>query len=155
MVHLAFSFLFFAGGASSSVSTDFRPRAGKALPCAPRLRLSPDPESTTAAVRNLRRDLDAAIHRPGMHDDRVRRGAFEMSRMQTVVNGVLAHRRKERRVLSLALDSQDHHHVRAVDRVFKMFFDAQAAFHQLAELVPGTSVPGPPTLTFAPSFVSR
>ena len=84
-----------------------------------------------AAVRNLGGDLNPAIHRSGMHDDGVLRRALEMSRLQTVVNGVLAHRRKERRVLSLALNSQDHDDVGVLDR-FVDFSDLDASLFDLA-----------------------
>src|SRR5688572_4876253 len=70
-----------------------------------------------------------------MHYDHVGRGAFEVPRMQAIVHGVFAHRGKERRVLSLALNSEDHHHVRSVNGIFKMFLDAQSALDEIAEFV--------------------
>src|SRR6476620_10139858 len=70
-----------------------------------------------------------------MHDDRVGRGALEMSRLQPVMNGILAHRWKERSILALALNSQDHHDVGAVDGVLEVFLDSQSAFNQFTEFV--------------------
>src|ERR1041385_9383266 len=70
-----------------------------------------------------------------MHHDRVGRSAFEMWRLQAVVNRVLAHRGKERRVLALALDTQNHHDVRTFNRVLEMFLDAQTSFDEFGEVV--------------------
>src|SRR5690348_11996976 len=70
-----------------------------------------------------------------MHDDRIGRGALEMSRLQAVVNCILAHRRKERSILALALNSQNHHDVGAFDRVLKIFLDSQSAFDKFSKLV--------------------
>src|SRR5947208_1074853 len=79
-----------------------------------------------AAVSDFRRNLDTAIHRSRMHDNRVRLGAFEVSWLQTVMNCILAHRWKERGILSLALNAQDHHHVSLLDRILKVTLNTQA-----------------------------
>src|SRR6185369_5173193 len=88
-----------------------------------------------AAVGNLGTDLDAAIHRSGMHHDGVGSSTLEMPRLQAVVNGILTHRGKECGVLSLALNPQNHHHVSAFDCVFKVFLNAQTAFDKFGEVV--------------------
>ena len=48
-----------------------RRRAGRAPPCAPRRRWSPGRGSPSTGRRRPRGDLDAAVHRPGVHDDDV------------------------------------------------------------------------------------
>src|SRR6185369_1743537 len=70
-----------------------------------------------------------------MHDDGVGSGTIEMARLQSVVNGILAHRWKEGGILALALNPENHYHVSAFDRVFEMFLDAQTAFDEFREVV--------------------
>src|SRR4051812_2440543 len=53
-------------------------------------------------------DLDAAVHRAGVHDDRVCFRAREGLETETEGPAVLARRRDERVVESLALDAQHH-----------------------------------------------
>src|SRR5688572_30418010 len=89
----------------------------------------------TTAICDFRRDFNAAIHWSRMHDDRVRSGAFEMASLQTIMNGVLPHRGKERRVLSLALNAQDHDYVCALERVFETLLNAQAIVDDAGKLM--------------------
>ncbi len=69
------------------------------------------------AVGDVRVDLDAAVHRARVHDDRVRRRALEARRRQAEQREVLAHRRQEQAVHALVLHAQHHDDVGAVERV--------------------------------------
>src|SRR5262249_22123833 len=51
-----------------------------------------------------------------------------------VVNRILSHRRKKGRVLTLALNSQDHYYIRTVECVFHSFLNSKSRFNQLWEL---------------------
>ena len=63
------------------------------------------------------------------------------------MNSVLAQAREESHVLTFALNAQDHHHVRALDRVFD-FSPTLTPFPRKLANSGGTSVPGPrPHLT--------
>ena len=54
--------------------------------------------------------------------------------MKTVVHSVFPHRRKERGVLTFALNSQNHHDIGAFDRVFNLPLNSQAMLDQFAKL---------------------
>src|SRR6202790_2246372 len=74
------------------------------------------------AVGHFRRDLDAAIHRPGMQHDGVRLCAAQSLRAQLIEKDVVA-RGKRRLVQALGLHAQHQNHVRAFER----FLDAKHA----------------------------
>ena len=88
----------------------------------------------TSAVGDLGRNLDAAIHRAGMHRDRIGRSQVQMTQLQPVVHGVLAHRGNKSVRLAFALNAQNHHHIGVHQRVFDLSLDAHALFDQRGKL---------------------
>src|SRR6201996_3267380 len=66
------------------------------------------------AIRYNGVDLDAAIHRPGMHHQRIRLGVGELFLVEPEVVKIFLARRHERAVHALALQPQHHHDVGAV-----------------------------------------
>src|SRR6185437_9555598 len=59
-------------------------------------------------------DFDAAVHRPGMHHQRVRLGVSELLLVEAEIMEIFLARRHERAVHALALQPQHHHDVGAV-----------------------------------------
>ena len=53
---------------------------------------------------------------------------------EAVVDGVFAQGREIRRIHPLFLNPQDHHHVRAFDRVFDVRRNLQIAFDEMLEI---------------------
>ena len=72
-----------------------------------------------AAVRHLARDLDAAVHRSGVHDDDVVLGRRQPRGGQAEELEVLADRREGHPPLPLELDAQHHDHVGVADRLLQ------------------------------------
>ena len=88
------------------------------------------------AVRDFVADLDAFVHRAGMHDERAGLRAGEAVGVHLVEARVLARARHEAAVHALVLHAQRHHDVRALDRAVEVRLDAhrrQAAFRRVAE----------------------
>ena len=67
------------------------------------------------AVGDARVELDAAVHRPGMHHDGVGLRAREHRRVEAEGAAVLARRRHHRAGEALVLDAEHHHDVGAFD----------------------------------------
>ena len=65
------------------------------------------------AVGDGRVDLDAAVHRAGMHDHRVGLGRGELLGVEAEEVEIFAHRRDEAAVHPLALQAEHHHDVGA------------------------------------------
>ena len=96
-------------------------------------------------------DLDAAVDRPRVHDDRVGLGQLEPARVEAEVARVLARVREQLAADALLLDAQHHHDVGAFER------GLDALVHAGAHLGRGparSSVRGAATRTRAPSLVS-
>src|SRR6202166_3700667 len=66
------------------------------------------------AIRHDRVDLDAAVHRPRMHHQRVRFGVGQLPLIEAKVVKVFLARRHERTVHALALQPQHHNDIGAV-----------------------------------------
>src|SRR5436190_19603664 len=78
------------------------------------------------AVRDLRGDLDPAVHRSRVHDDDVGlRAPYALLRHPEQVE-IFAERRKERALHPLLLDPQHHHHVRIAHRLVDRARDGDA-----------------------------
>src|ERR1043166_4103900 len=73
------------------------------------------PDQRLRAVGDHGVDLDAAVHRPGMHHQRIRLGVGELLLVEAVVMKILAGGGDERAVHPLALQPQHHHDVGAVE----------------------------------------
>src|SRR5262245_12819034 len=69
-------------------------------------------------VRDFGRDLDAAVHRPGMHDDHVRFGAGDALDGHPEEVEILAQRREVRALHAFLLNAQHHDHVGVRHRFF-------------------------------------
>src|SRR3954454_23232957 len=69
-------------------------------------------------VSHVRRDLDAAVHRPGVHDDDVGLRAAHAGRGHAEHVEVLPQRREERALHPLLLDAKHHDDVRVRDGLF-------------------------------------
>src|SRR5882757_3577550 len=67
------------------------------------------------AVRHDRVDFDTAVHRPRVHDERIRLGISELLLVETEIVEVLLTRRHERAVHPLALQPQHHHDVGTIE----------------------------------------
>src|SRR5438445_6818826 len=67
------------------------------------------------AVRHDRVDLDTTVHRPRMHHQRIRLGISELLLVEAEIMEVLLTRRHEGAVHALALQSQHHHDVGAIE----------------------------------------
>src|SRR6266850_1729396 len=78
------------------------------------------------SVRHVLGDLNPAVHRAGMHDRDVGLRPFEARARDAVDACVLAERRVECAALALELDSQDVHHVRALDCLVHALRDLHA-----------------------------
>ena len=78
------------------------------------------------AVGHRRIDLDAAVHRPRMHDDRIGLGERELVRGQAVVLEEFAGGRQQRAFHALALQAQHHDHVAAGETLAHVVEDAHA-----------------------------
>src|SRR5690606_36195927 len=82
------------------------------------------PDDGTATVSEAGFDLDAAVHRPRMHDDGVRCRQLHPFVTDTVVGEVLVDTRYAIEVAdALALDAQRHHHVGAAKAVIEPVHD--------------------------------
>src|SRR6266571_7801939 len=68
-------------------------------------------------IRHGAVDLDPAVHRAGVHDDRIRPGTPGALDGQAVEVVVLARRREGAALLTLPLDAQHHHDVGALERL--------------------------------------
>jgi hypothetical protein len=77
-------------------------------------------------VGNLRGDFDAAVHRAGMHDQRVLLGYFQFFGVEPVVAEIFAHRGHEGASHALALQAQHHHHVGILQAFFHRVIDLGA-----------------------------
>src|SRR5271156_539723 len=78
------------------------------------------------AVRHDRLDLDAAIHRPRMHHQRIRLGVCELFLVEAEIVKIFLARRHERAVHALALQPQHHHDVGAVQPLAHVAGDLDA-----------------------------
>src|ERR1700678_2288888 len=67
------------------------------------------------AVGDNRVDLDAAVHRSGMHHQRVRLGVGQLLLVEAEIVEIFLGRRHERTVHALALQPQHHHDVGAIE----------------------------------------
>ena len=70
-------------------------------------------EAAVDVVGDLAADLDAAVHRPGMHDQRIGLGGAQFVVVEPEEVEILAGRRHECAVHPLALQAQHHHDVDA------------------------------------------
>src|SRR5438876_1468483 len=68
-----------------------------------------------------------------MHADRVRRRAFKVIRMQAVMNCIFTQGRKESRILTLTLNSQDDYDVRVGHGISDVRFDSQTFINELSK----------------------
>src|SRR5438132_10169342 len=73
------------------------------------------PDQRLRAVGNRGVDLDAAIHRPGMHHQRIGLGIGQLPLVEPEIMEILAGGGHERAVHPLALQPQHHHDVGAVE----------------------------------------
>src|SRR5215210_3306406 len=78
------------------------------------------------AVRQLARDLDAAVHRPGVHDDDVVLRQSDLVGVEAEELKVLADRGERHAPLPLELDAQHHDHVGVADGVVEGVGDLDA-----------------------------
>src|SRR5581483_9523771 len=72
-------------------------------------------DEALGAVGDERVDLDAAVHRAGVHDERIRLGKGELFRVEPEEVEIFPHRGDEAPVHPLALQPQHHHDVGAVE----------------------------------------
>ena len=104
------------------------------------------------AVGDLRLDLDAAVHRPRVHDDHVRLGALRAARRSA--RRALKYSRSDGMKCALhplVLDAQHHDDVGAVDRLVDR---CRRRARRSRSMPGGISVGGPHTHTSAPSLFS-
>src|SRR4051794_13330453 len=73
------------------------------------------PDQRLRAVRHDRVDLDAAVHRPGMHHQRVRLGISELLLVEPEIVKIFARGRHEGTVHALALQPQHHDNVGTIE----------------------------------------
>src|SRR5947209_497083 len=66
------------------------------------------------AIRDRAVDLHAAVHRSGMHDNRIWLGIAELFLIEAVIVEILLRRRNKRAVHPLALQAEHHHNIGAV-----------------------------------------
>src|ERR1700690_2088916 len=78
------------------------------------------------AVGDDRVDLDAAVHRTRMHDQRAGFGVAELFLVEPVIVVIFRERRDERAVHALALQAQHHHDVGAVQALAHIARDFDA-----------------------------
>ena len=79
-----------------------------------------------AAVGDRRVDLDAAVHRPRMHDDGVGLGQRQLFRRQAVGLEVFLRAGQQRALHALVLQAQHHDHVDALQAFAQVVEDAHA-----------------------------
>ena len=129
-----------------------RRRADTAPPCARRRRWRPARESPSRAVGHLGGDLDAAVHRPGMHDDdvglrpRTRSAVRPKSWKYSRSDG------KNASAPSLLLDAQHHHHVGVAHRLLDA---CRRRRRRVARSPRGISVGGPQTTTVGAELLEQ
>src|SRR6202165_5186508 len=78
------------------------------------------------AVRHDRVDLDAAVHRPRMHHQRVGLGIGELLLVEAEIVKIFARRRHERAIHALALQPQHHDDVGAIEALAHVAGDLDA-----------------------------
>src|SRR6267154_1479576 len=78
------------------------------------------------SVSHDRVDLDAAVHRPGMHHQRIGLGVGELLLVEAEIVEVFLARRHQRAVHALALQPQHHHNVGAVEALAHVAGDLDA-----------------------------
>ena len=105
------------------------------------------------AVGDLGGDLHAAVHRAGVHDDRVRPAARAAGGRRGRSGGVLAGAREERGAHPLALHPQHHHGVALGAATASRSYDVVARPGRRRR--PGSSVGGATSVTSAPSVLQQ